>query len=95
MPIWKLTPLPKEPSDWDLSTYRGEVLIRATEESMAREIATCAFAIAAQVKEDRSTRSNPWTNSGLVSCDVVSGSGLATEGPSEVLSPQNLGHASR
>ena len=88
MPIWKLSPLPEDSPDWELSTYRGDVLIRAADESTAREIATRTFAIAARVREDRSTRSNPWTNRTLVSSEVVSGIEFATQGPGEVLSPK-------
>lgn len=88
MQIWQLTPMREDSPDWNLSTFRGKVLIRATDESTAREIATRAFAIAAKVEKDRSTRFNPWTNSNLVSCKAVSDVEFSTEGPSELLSPK-------
>jgi hypothetical protein len=46
MPIWKLLPSDVDSPDWEASTYRGEVIVRAESEMKALEIVTQAYVIA-------------------------------------------------
>ncbi len=39
MMIFKLTPIDAEPDQWKASTYKGEVIVRAEDESEARHLA--------------------------------------------------------
>lgn len=87
MLIWKLTPLPTDSPDWNLSTYRGEVIARAKDEGEARQLAMVRFAIAAKHKPGQNTLLDPWGNSALVSCQTIQGHDYQDTGPAVVLSP--------
>jgi hypothetical protein len=89
MPIWKLTPRVLNSPDWELSTYRSEVIVRARDEAEARELATVEFAIAAEGNPTQPTRLNPWTNDVLVFCETIHNSKHPDAGPAAVLSPRS------
>jgi hypothetical protein len=89
MPIWKLTPLLTDSSDWKLSTYRGEVIARAKDEEEARELAMVRFAIAADGKLGQNTPASPWVNPALVSCQAIQTHDYQDTGPAAVLSPRS------
>jgi len=88
MTIWKLTPTIKESPNWEASTYCGEVIVRASDEEEARQLATAAFVIAVEVKPGRSTIWIPWKDSSIVSCKPLRNSEHSEQGPPAVLSPQ-------
>ena len=86
MPIWKLTPLPTDSTDWNLSIYRGEVVVRAKDEREARHLATQRFGVGATVRPGKTTPLNPWRDSALVSCKMIQDHDYQDTGPAEVLS---------
>lgn len=85
MKIWKLTVLDEDTKDWDLSTYKGDLIVRAETEHKARMQATNEFGIAAQAKPGQPTRINPWSQKDVVGCDQYSGSEFSREGEPSVL----------
>jgi len=88
MSIWKLTPLLPEAPNWEASTFRGEVIVRANDERQARDLANAAFVIAVDVKPGHKTTLHPWTDSNIVSCVLIRNSEHSEQGPPAVLSPQ-------
>ena len=64
---WKLTPQKLLNPQWALSTYRGEVYIRAPSEAAARRFAASEFASEPSKISSRS----PWFFEVLVTAEVV------------------------
>lgn len=88
MAIWKLLPTKKESPDWDQSTYRGVVIVRAENEQEARLCAMQRFTTAVEkLRRVQETRTCPWTQSELVTCEQVVGSNHPPDGASIVLEP--------
>jgi hypothetical protein len=87
MAIWKLSPLNTGAPDWEMSTYRGDVIVRAKNEEEARLCAMQRFAIAAKVKFGERTRTCPWTQGEFVSCEELVESKYPAIGESTVLEP--------
>lgn len=87
MPIWKLVPTGVESDDWRLSTYMGEVMVRASDEREARDVVTNRYGKSAHVQPGDRTLHNPWSQDQLVTCEQVSNAGYAEDGPTEILSP--------
>lgn len=85
METWKLTVLDNDSHDWDLSTYKGDLIVRAETEHQARMQATNELGIAAQAKPGKPTRINPWSQKDVVGCDRYSGSEFSKEGAPSVL----------
>lgn len=88
MNIWKLSILNDESRDWNASTYKGEVFVRAESEHDARKQATLAFTIATERKLGKTTAVNPWSQGSLVSCESVEDERYEIEGNTRVLSPE-------
>lgn len=87
MPIWKLMPLSTDTPDWNLSTHRGEVIVRAKDEREARQLATQQFGIAAKRTLGQSTLLNPWEDAALVSCARIQTHDYQDTGPAAILFP--------
>lgn len=91
MAIWRLSPTKTESPDWDLSTYRGVVIVRAENEQEARLYAMQRFTrAAARVNREQETRTCPWTQSELVACEQLVGSKYPPDGASIVLEPTRI-----
>jgi hypothetical protein len=92
MKIWKLTVVEEEINnpDWELSTRKETVIVRAKNKVKARELATDKFCIARmRVNNNSSTPGNPWGNSDLVICnEIPESSDYKLDGEPEVLFPQ-------
>ncbi len=89
MKIWKLSVLNEESQDWNASTYKGEVFVRAESEQDARMQATLVFAIATKRKLFETTAVNPWSQGSLVSCGPVEDERYEVKGNAGVLSPES------
>ena len=87
MAIWKLSPLNVSAPDWEASTYRGDVVLRAKNEEEARLCAMQRFAIATKVNLGEKTRTCPWTQHELVSCEEIVDSKYSAIGEATVLEP--------
>ena len=87
MPIWKLTPTDRLSRDWELSTYKGAIIVRAPSQEEARMRATGVFAISQEARPGTDSPEPPWDQPDLVNCSCVTDSQFDEEGPTVVLSP--------
>lgn len=87
MQIWRLKPIGGSAGDWQGSTYRGEVFVRAKSEANAREIASKAFVTMSPVTSGKKITAAPWGQPALVSVMPTKDSGFAVEGIEELVSP--------
>ena len=88
MAVWKLKPIDPNHRDWEASTYRKEVVIRAESEKRARQVATSAFGIATEVIPGEKIQTNPWSQPALVSVVEVKNGSYPGTGKEEILGPQ-------
>lgn len=88
MTVWKLTPIDLNHRDWEASTHRKEVIVRAESEKNARQLATHAFFIATKkVTPGEKVRTNPWSQPTLVSATEVDDSNYPKTEQEEILDP--------
>ncbi len=87
MHIWKLSPLDTSARDWEASTCRDVVIVRAKNEEEARLCAMRRFAIATERDPKEDLRLCPWTQSRLVSCEELVDSRYQRTGEVAVLEP--------
>jgi hypothetical protein len=87
MAIWELKPTDVSSRDWEASTYRGKVFIRAESETIARQIAARAFVIAAQVRMGEKIMDIPWNQSLLVLASTTEDSVYQNSGNEEIVGP--------
>lgn len=86
--IFKLTPLDPDDPNWKASTYCGEVVVRADDESDARWAATLSFAIATQLTPGRPVPTSPWRYGNLVRAEEIETGEWSTDGERAILSPK-------
>ncbi len=88
MAIWKLEPTNLESPDWQISSYRGQAIVRAPDAISARRVAADQFTCEARtVVIGRDSPESPWTNPELVTCAELHDSDFDPDGPAEVLDP--------
>jgi hypothetical protein len=87
MPIWKLTPIDLDDPNWESSSHRGLVVIRARSEVSAREAAEEAFGVPTRFPPGKGMRVPPWMRSELVRAEIIDSPIYPAEGPTEVLEP--------
>jgi len=86
--IWKLEPTDVHSRDWEASTYRGEVIVRAESEMKARQIAARAYVIVTEVKIGaRKINDIPWNQLSLVSAVTIQDSSYQESGSEEIVGP--------
>jgi hypothetical protein len=86
--IYKLTPTEKESEHWRATTYKGPVIIRATNED-SRKIAELEFfKVTKRTSVHGDTLLSPWLQPDLVKCERLENSDYAENGPAEVLFPK-------
>ena len=85
MKLWILQVIDNKSLDWEASTYRGEVIVRAVSESSARDEATQRFVIATRRVIGAPVKTTPWSQRELVSCNEYTGHEYQVDGPSGVL----------
>jgi hypothetical protein len=74
-------------SDWQASTFKGSVKIRAASEDCARDIATSYFDITVgKTALGQPTPGKPWNNAKLVHCQKIGEDDSTEEG---ILEPEN------
>ena len=88
MEIWRLKPIVLDSTSWHASIYCGEVIVRARDESKARQFATREFGIATKRKLGQSIRANPWKDPKIVSCEVLNSADYDRNGPATVFLPK-------
>lgn len=87
MPIWRLTPIDPEDPNWEASSHRGLVVVRAPNEASAREVAEKAFGVSTRFPPGKGMRVPPWMRSELVRAEIIDSPIYPAEGPTEVLEP--------
>jgi hypothetical protein len=88
MVIWKLTPVDLDDPNWEASSHRGPVLVRAVNEQKARALAADAFDVKSGFRPGKGVRFPPWTRPALVSAVRAHDTRFDEDGPSEVLEPK-------
>ena len=71
MPLWRLRPLDPDNPNWEASTFKEAVIVRASDSRIARLLAARAFGIATEHRLGEAVKIVPWDYSGLVSCEQV------------------------
>lgn len=88
MPIWKLTPIDDTADHWEASTYKGEVIVRASSEQEARKTAAGNFyQMRERIHGGLTPWGSPWDYSHIVSCQRLEDSHYEQEGPVAILYP--------
>lgn len=89
MNLWILKVLDSASANWEASTYKGEVIVRASDEISARREASNCFAIATDRNLGEIVKASPWPQAQLVSCEQYSGNEYPIQGEVGVLYPSN------
>jgi hypothetical protein len=87
MPIWELKPLEPDDPNWEASTHRGRVLVRARDENAARAAAQKAFGAKTRFRPRSGIKAPPWKRPDVVAARVVEDAPYAKDGPTEILFP--------
>ena len=87
MPLWKLQSLDPSDPNWEASSHRGVVIVRAPDEEAARDEAQRAFGIKTRFGPGAGVKTPPWKRASLVSAERVRDERYEEEGPTEVLEP--------
>ena len=65
MPIWSLIPVDLDDPDWEASSHRGQVIVRAANERQARTVAAEAFDVKTGFRPGQGMRFPPWTRAAV------------------------------
>jgi hypothetical protein len=87
MPLWKLTPHDSQDPNWQASSYRGLVIVRAPDEASARDAAARAFDVKTRFKPGEGVLAPPWRRPATVKAERVEDARYEAEGPTEILYP--------
>lgn len=88
--IWRLVPIDLKSQNWKASAFMGELIVRASDESEARQIASLEFFIAGARKLGQNVAVSPWKDPTMVSCTRASDSVYVTEGPDAILQRKEI-----
>jgi len=87
MAVWSLIPLDLDDPDWEASSHRGPVVVRAANERQARKLAAEAFDVKTGFPPREGMRFPPWTRAALVKAQRTDDPRFEGEGPPAVLEP--------
>lgn len=87
MPVWRLIPIDLNDPNWEASSHRGLVIIRAPSEATARESAEKAFGVPTRFRPGKGMRVPPWMRAELVRAEIIDKRVYPAEGPTEILEP--------
>jgi hypothetical protein len=87
MPLWKLRPLDLSDPNWEASSHRGVVIVRAPDEETARDEAERAFGVKTRFSPGERAKAPPWKRASLVSAARIWDQRYEEDGPTEVLEP--------
>jgi hypothetical protein len=87
MPLWKLQPLDPGDPNWEASSHRGLVIVRAPDEEAARDEAQRAFGVKTRFSPRAGIKVPPWTRPSLVAAERVRDERYEEDGPTEILEP--------
>lgn len=89
MPVYKLEPTSEDSADWQLSEYKGPVIVRAQNQESARKKAVDEFGTLGEEELGKNVPTDPWLQDNLVICKQLDNSEYEEEGPEEILSPKS------
>jgi len=69
MSLWKLQPLDLSDPNWEASSHRGPVIVRAPDEQAARDEAQRAFGVKTRFSPGAAVRTPPWQRASLVAAE--------------------------
>jgi hypothetical protein len=87
MPIWKLIPIDLDDPNWEASSHRELVIVRAPSEASARKAAEEDFGVPTRFPPGKGMRVPPWMRAELVRAEIIDSTTYPAEGPTEVLDP--------
>jgi len=87
MAIFSLIPVDLDDPDWETSSHRGPVIVRAANEQQARAVAAEAFDVKTGFRPGQGMRFPPWTRATVVRAKRIDDPRFQGEGPAEVLEP--------
>ncbi len=87
MALWKLTPIDLLDPNWEASSHRAVVIVRAASEEAAREAAAEAFDVKTRFAPGQGMKAPPWKRPALVQAEAIQDPRYEAEGPTEVLEP--------
>jgi hypothetical protein len=87
MALWKLSPYDPLDPNWQASSHRGMVIVRAPDEVSARDAAAKAFDVKTRFKPGDGVLAPPWRRPATVKAERVKDARYEAEGPTEVLYP--------
>lgn len=87
MSLWKLEPLDLSDPNWEASSHRGLVIVRAPDDEAARDAAQRAFGVKTRFSPGAGVTAPPWKRASLVSAERVHDQRYEEEGPTEILEP--------
>jgi hypothetical protein len=87
MPVWRLIPIDLDDRNWEASSHRGLVIVRAPSETSAREAAEKAFGIPTRFPPVKGLRVPPWLRSEIVRAEIIDNPVYPVEGATEILEP--------
>lgn len=87
IPIWKLSPIDVLDPNWEASSHRGSVIVRAPDEAAARVTAAEAFDVATRFPPESGVRVPPWSRANLVKAEQIIDTRYDPQGPVQVLDP--------
>ncbi|MEE9140336.1 MAG: hypothetical protein V3U18_06110 [Alphaproteobacteria bacterium] len=87
MPLWRLMPLDLTDPNWQASSHRGRVVVRAPDEEGARNVAAEAFDVPTRFKPGQGVLAPPWRRPSLVRVELIEDERYDLKGPTEILDP--------
>ncbi len=87
MLIWRLVPTDTLDPNWQVSSHRETVIVRAARECTARDAAAAAFSVPECRSARGAVRVAPWRLPYLVRAEPIEHSSYSLDGPTEVLAP--------
>ena len=87
MDIWKLTPVDLLDVNWEASSHRGIVIVRAPDAAAARAAAAKAFDVTTRFPPGAGMRAPPWTRAALVTAERITDRRYDPHGPVQILDP--------
>jgi hypothetical protein len=87
MAIWRLSPVDLSDPNWEASSHRAAVIVRAPDEKTAREVAEAAFGVETRFRPGSGIVAPPWKRAKLVTAERITDERFEADGPSAVLSP--------
>jgi hypothetical protein len=85
MAIWRLIPVDLDDPSWLTSAHRGPAVVRAPDESSARQTAQDAFGLPQHFRPGKGPPVPPWKRPEYVHAERLEASIYPADGPAEVL----------